>query len=77
MAAGKRVKEEGLDNDLLTRIASDPAFGLDEEALKAAMDPKKYVGRAPYQTEKYLREVVRPVLEANAGAAEETSDINV
>ncbi len=64
MAAGKHVKEEGRDNDLLDLIAADPMFGLTREELEASMDPSRYVGRAPYQTRKYLDEVVKPLLEA-------------
>ncbi|MDO5702632.1 MAG: adenylosuccinate lyase [Lachnospiraceae bacterium] len=62
MEAGRRVKEEGLDNDLLERIAADPAFRLTAEDLEKMMDPSRYVGRAPRQTEKYLEEVVGPLL---------------
>ena len=77
MAAGRHVKEEGGDNDLLSRIAADPAFGLTEEELTRAMDPAKYVGRAPYQTERYLRDVVRPLLDANRDALGFKAEINV
>lgn len=62
MQAGKRVKEEGKDNNLLELIAADPMFHLDADALEKSLDPKKYVGRAPRQVEKYLADVVRPVL---------------
>ena len=54
MAAAKGVKEEGLENDLMARIAGDPAFGLGEDDLKAILDPSKFVGRAPQQTEEYV-----------------------
>lgn len=77
MAAGRHVKEEGGDNDLLSRIAADPAFGLTEEELTRAMDPAKYVGRAPYQTERYLKDVVRPLLDANRDALGFKAEINV
>ncbi len=63
MEAGRRVKEEGAENDLLERIAKDPAFGLTEESLQSAMDPSRYTGRAAFQTEEYLRDIVRPALE--------------
>lgn len=77
MEAGKVVKEEGRDNDLLERIAADPAFHLTKEDLANAMEPAKYVGRAPRQVKKYLAEVIRPLLEANKDALGETSEINV
>ena len=77
MAAGRRVKEEGLDNDLLERIADDPAFGTDLAKLQALMDPINYVGRAPQQTEEFLANVVQPVLDANADALGLTAEVNV
>ncbi len=63
MEAGRVVKEEGKENDLLERIAADPAFGLKKEDLEAAMDPARYIGRAPRQTEQFLSGVIAPVLE--------------
>jgi len=54
MAAARGVKEEGKENDLLSRIAQDKAFGLSEEALSAILDPAKFVGRAPQQTQEYV-----------------------
>ena len=63
MEAGKTVKQEGGDNDLLERIAADPAFNLTLDELKAAMDPARYTGRAALQTEQYLKNVIRPLLE--------------
>ncbi len=65
MEAGRNVKEEGRDNNLLELIAADPAFGLSLEELKKAMEPSRYVGRAPKQVEEFLEEVIRPVLEEN------------
>lgn len=77
MEAGKTVKEEGKENDLLERIASDEFFGLDLEDLKAYMNPSLYVGRSPRQVEVYLRDVVRPVLDANKNLLGATAEINV
>lgn len=77
MEAGKTVKEEGKENDLLERIASDEFFGLDLEDLKAYMNPSLYVGRSPRQVEVYLRDVVRPVLDANKELLGATAEINV
>lgn len=62
MEAGKRVKEEGLDNDLLSRIAADPRFGLNAEELAAHADPAAYVGRCPSQVERFIRDEVDPLL---------------
>ncbi len=63
MEAGKTVKEEGKDNNLLELIAADKEFNLTLEQLQATMEPSKYVGRAPVQVEKFLEQVVNPVLD--------------
>lgn len=65
MEAGKNVKEKGMDNNLLELIAADPAFNLSLEELQKAMDPGRYVGRAKEQTEAYLAQVIRPLLEGH------------
>lgn len=77
MAAGKRVKEEGLDNDLLDRIAADSAFNMTKEQLTGLMKPQNFVGCAPAQTEEFLRQVVDPVLESNKAILGQTAEINV
>ncbi len=77
MEAGKNVKVEGLDNNLLELIAEDDAFPMTLDELEKAMDPAKYVGRAPYQVTKYLDEVVNPVLEANKDVIGMKAEINV
>lgn len=63
MEAGKQVKMEGLPNDLVSRIAADPAFDMTEEEILALLVPENYVGRAPQQVEEFLREYVTPILE--------------
>lgn len=77
MEAGKNVKVEGLDNNLLELIADDEEFPMTLEELQASMDPSKYVGRAPYQVTKYLEEVVNPVLKANSDIIGMKAEINV
>ena len=62
MAAGKRVKEEGLDNDLIDRIAADPMFGMTREQIVAHLDPKAYIGRCPSQVDEFISECVRPAI---------------
>ncbi len=58
-AAGRRVKTEGKDNDLLERLADDPAFvGVN---MKAVVDPKQYIGRAPQQVDEFVKEFVTPI----------------
>ena len=68
MEAGRNVKVEGKDNNLLELIAADPSFNLSLEELKKTMDPMRYVGRAPEQVEEFLSADVAPVLEKYAGA---------
>ncbi len=65
MQAGARVKKEGKDNNLLELIAEDAAFHTSLEKLQETMEPARYVGRAPLQVEKFLEEVVRPILTEN------------
>ena len=77
MAAGKRIKEEGEENDLLDRIAADPAFNMTKEQLLALMEPENFTGCAESQTEAFLENVVRPLLEENADALGMNADINV
>ncbi|MCR5033427.1 MAG: adenylosuccinate lyase [Lachnospiraceae bacterium] len=77
MEAGRHVKEEGLENNLLDLIAADPKFGLKKEDLLKNMDPKKYVGYAPQQTANFLKNIVQPILDANAEILGLTATINV
>ena len=65
MEASRVVKEEGGRNDLIERIASDKAFGLTMDQLNKILAPKNFVGRAPEQTEEYIKEQVTPVIEQN------------
>ena len=77
MAAGRVVKVEGKPNDLLERIAADPAFGMSMEQLLSIMKPENFVGRAPQQVEEFLSEVVNPILEANRDELGMKAEINV
>ena len=77
MEAGKNVKVEGKDNNLLELIAADPAFNLTLEELQKTMDPSKYVGRAPLQVDNFLNKVVRPMLEENKELLGVKAEINV
>ncbi len=77
MAAAERVKEEGKPNDLLERIASDPAFNMTMEDLQAVMKPENFVGRAPQQVKEYISETVRPVLDEYKDVLGMKADISV
>ncbi len=75
--AAAHVKRDGLDNDLLDLIAADDMFNLSAEALKDTMDPSKYVGRAPLQTEKFIKEVVDPIRASHKDMLGASAEINV
>ncbi len=77
MQAGENVKKRGLDNNLLELIAADESFGLSLEELQATMKPERYIGRAPEQVEAFLKNVVKPVLDANADQLGVKAEINV
>ena len=77
MQAGAVVKEQGKDNDLVSRIAADELFGVTEEEINEVLKPELYTGRAAIQTERFLNDVVRPVLEKNADLLGAQAEINV
>ena len=78
IAAGAVVKEQGLPNDLVSRIASDPMFGLTEEQIREKLIPEAYIGRAPQQVTDFLEDCVKPVLEKYRGLIRsETSELKV
>ena len=77
MAAGRVVKEEGKENDLLERIAADSAFGMTMEQLQAIMKPENFVGRSPEQPVEFITEYVQPVLDENKDILGMKAEINV
>ena len=77
MEAGRTVKVEGKDNDLLERIAADPAFNLTIEELRKSMEPSRYVSRAKEQTVTFIEKTVQPVLDAHKEMLGMTAEINV
>ncbi len=77
MEAGRMVKVEGKPNDLLERIAGDPAFGTTMEELQSIMNPRNFVGRAPEQVTEFLNEVIQPILDENKEVLGMTAEINV
>ena len=77
MEAGRTVKVEGKDNDLLERIAADPAFNLTIDELRKSMEPSRYVGRAKEQTVTFIEKTVQPVLDAHKEMLGMTAEINV
>ncbi len=77
MEAGKRVKVDGKDNNLLELIAADPVFNLSEDKLKEAMNPKLYVGRSSEQVVEFIDEYISPILEKFSSDLGEKPDIKV
>ena len=77
MEAGRNVKVEGKENNLLELIAADPAFNMSLEDLQKTMDPSKYTGRAEVQVEAFLKNVIQPMLEENKDILGMTAEINV
>ena len=77
MEAGRNVKVEGKENNLLELIAADPAFNLSLEDLQKTMDPAKYVGRSKEQVEAFLTKVISPILEKNKDILGVKAEINV
>ncbi len=77
MEAGRVVKQEGLPNDLIERIAGDPTFGFTREELNAVLRPEDFTGRAGNQVREFVRDYVQPILTAEAASIETKSDIQV
>ena len=71
------VKQEGQPNDMIARVEADPAFGLSREEIEAELSPEAFTGRAPEQVEEYLKEVIAPVLAANAEDIGQKVELNV
>ena len=77
MAAAAVVKQDGGKNDLIDRIAADPAFMMTKEEILATMKPENFVGRAPQQTADFLSEVIKPILDSNKDLLGINVEINV
>lgn len=77
MEAGRNVKEEGRENNLLELIAADPAFNMTLEELQETMEPSRYVGRAREQVEAFLHQVIAPILEEKKELLGLQAEINV
>ena len=74
-AAAAMVKQQGAPNDLLERLAADPAFSAVD--LEAALDPRRHVGRAPEQVDEFLRDVIAPIRAKYPEAMALRADVNV
>ena len=77
VAAAREVKEFGRPNDLIERILADGRFGLTRDDLDGILVPENFIGIAPIQTEEYLRDYIRPILEENSGLLGNDTSVNV
>ncbi len=77
MEAGKKVKEEGLENDLIGRVLADPDFMLDEDEINAILKPESFTGRSEQQVEEFISGYIKPVLDANKDILGETAELSV
>jgi len=71
------VKEEGGENDLLDRLAADPAMGMSREEIEATLDMRDYVGRAPKQVDEFIADFINPILDRNRDSMGTASDVRV
>jgi adenylosuccinate lyase len=77
LAAGSRVKDEGLENNLVELIAADPDFGMTEAEIRAGLNPENYSGRSKTQVEEFLSEFVAPAVGKYSGAAVPEAELRV
>lgn len=77
MAAGKRIKEEGLENDLIDRIASDTMFGMTRDEIEKELEPSHYIGRSPSQVEEFIRDCVEPRIKKYVADTDISVEINL
>jgi len=77
MASARRIKEEGLDNDLLIRLKLDPAFEIIEKEFDSLLNPATFIGRAPEQVSEFLSEKIRPLLKAHQHELEQAAGESV
>ena len=77
MEAGKNVKQEGKENNLLELIAADDEFPMTLPELQALMEPSRYTGRSASQVEEFIQEIVQPILDENQEILGMKSEINV
>lgn len=77
LAAAEQVKVFGCENDLVSRIAADPAFGLTEEEIRRVLDPALFIGRCPQQVERFLQRDVAPVIQRYQDRLVKDVELNV
>lgn len=77
MEAGRQVKEEGLENDLIDRVLKDPDFRITEAEINDILTPENFTGRSEQQVEEFIAECVKPVLEKSGAVLGEKAELTV
>jgi adenylosuccinate lyase len=77
IAAASAMKNGAHSNDLLERLARDKSFGVRLEDLKGAIDPTRFVGRAPEQVDEFLRDVISPLFAGEGTRSDRAEEIRV
>ncbi|MCM1333766.1 MAG: adenylosuccinate lyase [Bacteroides sp.] len=77
IAAGKIIKEEGGENDLVDRLAADPLLMTTKEEIMATLEPERFIGRCPEQVDEFLDGFIRPILEKNKDLLGEKAELSV
>jgi adenylosuccinate lyase len=77
LAAARAMKDGADSNDLLQRLAKDKSFGVKLKDLQGAIDPKRYVGRAPEQVDEFLRDVITPLFAGETAKSERAEELRV
>ena len=77
MEAGRHVKEEGKDNNLIELIKKEKLFAAVHGRLNEILDAKKFIGRAPSQVVEFIDSEVKPILKENAAVLGQKGDVKV
>jgi adenylosuccinate lyase len=77
MEAGKKVKEEGLENDLIDRVLNDPDFKISKGEMETILKPESFTGRSEQQVDEFIKGCVKPVLDENEDILNEKADLSV
>jgi len=76
-AAARAMKDGVASNDLLERLAKDKSFGVKAKDMEGALDPKRFVGRAPEQVDEFLRDVITPLFAGETAHSERLEELKV
>ena len=77
LEAARALKNGAEENDLIERLSRDKSFGVKLKDLQGAIDPKRFVGRAPEQVDEFLRDVITPLVAGDTAKAERREELRV